>query len=320
MSEQENFGHGTEAGEVVKGVNLAGRTAIVTGGASGLGVETARALLQAGATVTLPVRSLDRGKEIANGLSDDTGNPNIAIAQMDLIDYASVRSFAEEFLANHDRLDILINNAGIMACPLARSPEGYESQFATNHLGHMLLTCKLAPALVKAAPARVVCLSSIGHRLSPIRFDDINFESTDYDKWVAYGQAKTANALFAVELNRRLSGKGVSAFSVHPGGIMTNLQRDMSDAEIKGMGWVDDDGNVREGFKTPAGGAATAVWAATSASLNDRGGEYCEDCHIAEPARDDVPFAGVQAHAQDAEAAKKLWAESEKMLGETFDV
>ncbi|WOF74847.1 oxidoreductase [Parvibaculaceae bacterium PLY_AMNH_Bact1] len=320
MSTQESFGHGTEAGEVVKGISLAGKTAIVTGGASGLGVETARALLQAGAAVTLPVRSLERGNEVAKNLSDATGNPNISIAEMDLIDYASVRSFAEGFLTTHDRLDILINNAGIMACPLARSPEGYESQFATNHLGHMLLTCKLAPALIKAAPARVVCLSSIGHRLSPIRFDDINFETTDYDKWVAYGQAKTANALFAVELNRRLSEKGVTAFSVHPGGIMTNLQRDMSDAEIKGMGWVDDEGNVREGFKTPAGGAATAVWAATSASLNDRGGEYCEDCHIAEPARDDVPFAGVQAHARDADAAKKLWAESEKMLGETFNL
>lgn len=319
MSEQKNFGHETEAGEVVKGISLAGKTAIVTGGASGLGIETARALLQAGATVTLPVRSLERGNEVAKNLSADTGNPNVSVAQMDLIDFGSVRAFAEGFLADHDRLDILINNAGIMACPLARSPEGYESQFATNHLGHMLLTCKLAPALVNAAPARVVCLSSIGHRLSPIRFDDINFETTDYDKWVAYGQAKTANALFAVELNRRLSGKGVSAFSVHPGGIMTNLQRDMSDAEIKGMGWVDDEGKVREGFKTPAGGAATAVWAATSASLNGKGGEYCEDCHIAEPARDDVPFAGVQAHAQDAEEARKLWTASEKMLGETFD-
>ncbi len=320
MSAQEDFGHGTEAGDVVKGVNLAGKTAIVTGGASGLGVETARALLQAGAAVTLPVRSPDKGAEVAKQLSEETGNPNVAIAQMDLIDYASVRSFAKSFLSDHDRLDILINNAGIMACPLARSPEGYESQFATNHLGHMLLTCKLAPALEKATPARVVCLSSIGHRLSPIRFDDINFETTDYDKWIAYGQAKTANALFAVELNRRLSGKGVTAFSVHPGGIMTNLQRDMSDAEIKSMGWVDDDGNVREGFKTPAGGAATAVWAATNSSLNGRGGEYCEDCHIAEPAKDDVPFAGVQAYAQDAEAAKKLWAVSEGMLGEAFDL
>ena len=319
MSASEAFGHGTEAGDVVKGVSLAGKTAIVTGGASGLGVETARALLKAGAAVTLPVRSPERGAEVAKSLSEDTGNPNISVTQMDLIDYASVRAFTDAFLKDHDRLDILINNAGIMACPLARSPEGYESQFATNHLGHMLMTARLAPALIKAAPSRVVCLSSIGHRLSPIRFDDINFETTDYEKWTAYGQAKTANALFAVELNRRLSDKGVTAFSVHPGGIMTNLQRDMSDAEIKGMGWVDDEGNVREGFKTPAGGAATAVWAATSATLNGKGGEYCEDCHIAEPARDDVPFAGVQAHAQDADAAKKLWAVSEKMLGETFD-
>jgi len=313
------FGAGTQADEVVEGVNLSGKTAIVTGAASGLGTETARALLKAGAALTLPVRNLAKAKEVANDLASSTGNNQIHLEEMDLIDYASVRRFAASFLKREQKLDILINNAGIMACPLRRSPEGYESQFATNHLGHMLLTNLLVPALLKGAPARVVCLSSIGHRLSPIRFDDINFDTTPYDKWIAYGQAKTANALFALELNERLATKGVTAFSVHPGGIMTNLQRDMPDEEIRAMGWVDENGKVREGFKTPAGGAATAVWAATAASLNGHGGAYCEDCHIAEPARKDVPFAGVQAHAQDKEAAKQLWAVSEKMLGEAFN-
>ena len=242
MTNTAKFGHGTVATEVVEGIDLTGKTAIVTGAASGLGVETARALLKAGATLVLPVRSVERGQKIADELAADTGNANVSVAQMDLIDYPSVRRFAEDFLKTHNRLDLLINNAGIMACPLTRSVDGYESQFATNHLGHYLLTCLLAPALINAAPSRVVVLSSIGHRISSVRFDDINFETTDYEKWTAYGQAKSANALFALELNRRLAPKGVQAFSVHPGGIMTNLQRDMSDAEIKGMGWVDDDG------------------------------------------------------------------------------
>jgi NAD(P)-dependent dehydrogenase (short-subunit alcohol dehydrogenase family) len=320
MSTTQNFGHATQASEVVEGLDLSGKTAIVTGAASGLGVETARALLKAGATLVLPVRNADRGQKVADELSADTGNTNVTVEQMDLIDYPSVRRFAESFLKTHSRLDILINNAGIMACPLARSVDGYESQFATNHLGHFLLTALLAPALIKAAPARVVALSSIGHRISSVRFDDINFETTEYEKWTAYGQAKSANALFALELNRRLAPKGVKAFSVHPGGIMTNLQRDMSDAEIKSMGWVDDDGKPKEGFKTPAGGAATAVWAATTPDLENRGGEYCEDCHVAEPAREDVPFAGAFPHIQDPEAAKKLWSASEEMLGQKFDL
>ncbi|MEQ9520662.1 MAG: oxidoreductase [Parvibaculum sp.] len=314
----KEFGAKTEAGEIVQGVDLSGRTAIVTGAASGLGVETARALLTAGAALTMPVRDLAKGDSVAKELAKSTGNDKIHVAQMDLSDYDSVRRFAADFLKRESKLNILINNAGIMACPLRRSPQGYESQFATNHLGHMLLTGLLVPALIKAAPARVVCLSSIGHRRSPVLFDDINFDTTPYDKWVAYGQAKTANALFAVELNARLSAKGVNAFSVHPGGIMTNLQRDMPDAEIRAMGWVDENGKPVEGFKTPAGGAATAVWAATSPSLKGHGGEYCEDCHIAEPARKDVPYSGVQAYAQDKDAAKKLWAVSEKMLGEHF--
>lgn len=319
MTNARQFGHGTQALETVAGLDLSGRTAIVTGAASGLGVETARALATAGAALVLPVRSLERGQAVADELKAQTGNNEISVAQMDLIDYASVRRFTDDFLSNHDTLNILINNAGIMACPLARSIEGYESQFATNHLGHMLLTCRLAPALKKGAPSRVVALSSIGHRRSPVVFDDINFEARSYDKWDAYGQAKTANALFAVELNRRLAPQGVEAFSVHPGGIMTNLQRDMTHEEMDAMGWFDEDGNPRDGFKTPAGGAATATWAATAPELAGKGGVYCEDCTIAGPFNPDMPFMGVLPYAQDPEAAKRLWQVSEEMLGETFD-
>jgi NAD(P)-dependent dehydrogenase (short-subunit alcohol dehydrogenase family) len=314
------FGHGSEALDIIKGfeVDLKGKTAIVTGAASGLGVETARALAAAGASLVLPVRDVVRGEKVAEEIRASTGNPNISVSEMDLIDFDSVRAFVSRFLEDHDELHILINNAGVMATPLRRSPEGYEGQFATNHLGHFLLSGLLIPALKAGAPSRVVALSSIGHRISPVVFSDIHFKERDYEKWLAYGQAKTANALFAVEFDKRLNRDGVHAYSVHPGGIMTNLQRDMSHEEINAMGWLDADGNPREGFKTPAGGAATAVWAATAPELEVHGGVYCEDCHIAEPVQDGIPFAGIHEHAQDPDQAARLWAVSEEMLGETF--
>ena len=311
------FGHGTQAEEVVKGIDLKGKTAIVTGGSSGIGVETARALARAGARVILPVRSRKAAEEIAADIQKTTGNNAIEVADMDLGDWPSARKFADAFVKRGIPLDILINNAGIMATPERRIMGNVESQFGTNHLGHMTMTCHLAPAFHKGT--RVVALSSIGHRRSPIKFDDPNFEKTPYDKWEAYGQAKTANALFAVELNRRLEPKGIFAYAVHPGGIMTNLQRDMSDAEIKAMGWIDEKtGKPREGFKTLSGGASTSLWAATSPLLAGGGGVYCEDCNVAAavPA-DDKTFAGVRPWAIDPDAAKRLWTLSEKMLGET---
>ncbi|HEX4302910.1 MAG TPA: oxidoreductase [Rhizomicrobium sp.] len=311
------FGHGTQAAEIVKGIDLKGKTAIVTGGSSGIGVETARALASAGARVILPVRSRKAGEEAAVDIRSSTGNGTVEVDDMDLADWASVRAFADAFVKRGLPLDILINNAGIMATPERRIMGHFESQFGTNHLGHMLLTCRLAPTLTKGG--RVVALSSIGHRRSPIKFDDPNFEKTPYDKWEAYGQSKTANALFAVELNRRLEPKGILAFAVHPGGIMTNLQRDMSEAEIKAMGWIDEKtGKPREGFKTPAGGASTALWCATSPLLT-AGGVYCEDCNVAQavPA-DDATFAGVRPWAIDPDAARRLWTLSETLLGESF--
>ena len=309
----------TQAEEVIAGVRLAGKTAIVTGAASGIGVETARALTAAGARVVMPVRSRDKGEAVAAEIRSSTGNVAVEVADMDLADFASVRAFADEFVRAGAPLYLLINNAGIMATPERRIMDGFESQFGTNHLGHMLLTCRLAPALLKGAPGRVVELSSIGHRRAPINFDDPNFQHHPYEKWEAYGQAKTANSLFAVGLNRRLEPRGVNAYAVHPGGIMTALQRDLSAAEIKAFGWVDDEGRVNDRFKTVSGGASTSVWCATSPMLAAGGGVYCEDCNIAAavPA-DDPSFAGVRPWAIDPDAAERLWTLSERLLGETF--
>ena len=313
------FGRDTQAPEVIKGIDLTGRTAIVTGGSSGIGIETVRTLASAGARVLMPVRSRAAGEKVAAEIRTSTGNDAIEVHDMDLADYASVRAFADRFVKTGAPLHILINNAGIMATPERRIMGNIESQFGTNHLGHMLLTCRLVPAMAKGA--RVVALSSVGHRRSPIKFDDPNFEKTKYEKWEAYGQSKTANVLFAIELNRRREPKGINAYAVHPGGIMTNLQRDMSKEEIKAMGWVDDEGNVREGFKTSAGGASTAIWCATSPLLAAGGGVYCEDCNIAQAVPADEPtFTGVRPWAIDPDAARRLWPISEKLLGETFAI
>jgi NAD(P)-dependent dehydrogenase (short-subunit alcohol dehydrogenase family) len=312
------FGHGSTALEVVADVDLTGKTAIVTGAASGIGVETARALAQAGAAVWMPVRNVVKGEAEAAHIRASTGNPHVYVALMDLIDPDSVRAFAQTFLATDAPLQILINNAGIMACPLARSAAGWESQFATNHMGHFLLTCLLVPALRHGAPARAVNLSSTGHKLSQVHFADPHFNSRPYDKWQAYGQAKTANVLFTVALDKRLRDHGVRAFAVHPGGIMTGLQKDLTFDEMNAMGWFDENGNPREGFKTVAGGAATAIWAATSPLLDGRGGEYLEDCNVAKMAAEGERISGVNAHALDAEAAERLWTLSEEMLDERF--
>jgi NAD(P)-dependent dehydrogenase (short-subunit alcohol dehydrogenase family) len=309
----------SQAGEVAKGVDLAGKTAIVTGAASGIGVETARALAGAGARVVMPVRSRAKAEAAAADIRASTGNSAVEVADMDLADYASVRRFAEAFVASGSPLHLLINNAGIMATPERRIMGGFESQFGTNHLGHMLLAGRLMPALLKGAPGRVVALSSIGHRRSGVNFEDPNFERRPYEKWEAYGQSKSANSLFAVGLNARLEGRGVAAYAVHPGGIMTELQRDLSQEEIRAFGWVDDQGRVNDRFKTIAGGASTAVWCATSPLLAGQGGVYCEDCDVAQAVgADDQSFAGVRPWAVDPEAAERLWSLSESLLGERF--
>lgn len=310
------FSHASTAAEVVEGIDLAGRAAIVTGASSGIGVETAAALAAAGAAVTLAVRDQSAGEAVAASLRERSGNQAVEVGRLDLADLASVRSFAEAWLAAHGALHVLIGNAGIMALPERRlGPAGWELQLATNHLGHHLLGVLLAPALRTGAPSRVVSLSSIGHRLSPFVADDPHFERRPYEKWPAYGQSKTANVLFAVGLTERLGAEGVHANAVHPGGIMTNLQRHMDPDEPRRMGWVDAEGKPRAGFKTVEQGAATAVWAATAPELDGVGGRYLEDCNEALPAGEAGEAAGVWPHALDPVAAEQLWALSTEAVG-----
>lgn len=310
-----NSGYGlrTEAVEALGGCDLTGKVAIVTGGYSGIGLETTKALAGAGAIVIVPARTMEKAQRALVDIA------NVEQAALDLADPASIDAFAGGFLSRTKKLDILINNAAIMASPLMRDARGYEAQFATNHLGHFQLTARLWPALKAADGARVVSLSSIGHRIAPPDLDDPNFERTEYNKWLAYGRAKSANALFAVGLDRRGQAHGVRAFAVHPGGIMTDLQRYMPREEQQAMGWIDEHGNVNDRFKTPSQGAATSVWCATNAQLEGKGGVYCEDCDIASavPA-DDKGFSGVRPWAIDPELADKLWALSERMIGARF--
>ncbi len=305
------FGYRSTAAEVIDGIDLSNRLAIVTGGYSGLGTERVKALVGAGAHVVVPARRRATAEEALDGVS------GIEIDELDLGDQASVRSFAERFLASGRSLDLLINNAGIMALPETRVGPGWEAQFATNHLGHYTLTNLLWPRLVAAGGARVVALSSRGHKRSGIRFDDLMFER-GYDRWEAYGQSKSANSLFAVQLDALGADAGVRAFAVHPGPIMTPLQRHLSPEFLKEAGWVDEEGNLSERFKTPEQGAATATWAATSPRLAGMGGVYCENCDIAEETVAGSPTAeesGVDAHAIDPEIASRLWAVSAELTG-----
>jgi NAD(P)-dependent dehydrogenase (short-subunit alcohol dehydrogenase family) len=305
------FGYRSTPAEVLAGIDLTGRVAIVTGGYSGLGLETVRGLAAAGAQVVVPARRPERAVEVLASIA------GAEVAALDLGDQASVRSFAEDFLAADRKIDILINNAAIMASPEARVGPGWESQFATNHLGHYTLTNLLWPALVRDGGGRVVALTSTGHKLSPIRFDDPQF-TTGYDKWKAYGQAKTADSLFAVQLDALGQDDGVRAFAVHPGGIMTELQRHLPREEMLAMGWFDESGTVNERFKTPEQGASTSTWAATAPMLAGMGGVYCEDCDIAEPTEIGSPEArirGVDAHAIDPDDAARLWTLSAELTG-----
>lgn len=307
------FGPRTTALEAVAGVDLKGANAIVTGASSGLGPQIVRALAAAGARVTAPVREPAKGRLALHGV------PNVTVAQMDLSDLASVRAFAEQWRAENGPLHILINNAGVMACPEERIGQGWERQLATNHFGHYALVSHLAPALQGAGGARVVSVSSLGHRLSPMRWDDPHFRTGGYDKWVAYGQSKTANSLFALGLDEVGARHGVRAFAVHPGGIMTELQRHLPREEMVAFGWMDEAGNVNPNFKNEEQGAATAVWAATSPMLSGRGGVYCEDCDIAQLAGpDSPPYAHVRPHAVYPGEARRLMSWTAEQTGLTI--
>ena len=306
------FGAKTTAQEGRAGVDLTRRLAVVTGGYSGIGTETTRALAAAGAHVVVPARRPGTAREALAGIE------GVEVAELDLGDLDSVAAFAEAFLASERSIDILIDSAAIMASPLMRVGPDWEAQFATNHLGHFALANRLWPALAADGGARVVSVASAGHRRSAIRWDDPHFETGAYDKWKAYGQAKTANALFALELDRLGADAGVHAFSLHPGGILTPLQRHLSREEMVGYGWVDEDGNPKPGveFKAPAQGAATSLWCATSAQLDGLGGVYCEDCDVAElvPADSDR-MGGVRPYAADPGEASRLWSLSAELTG-----
>ena len=307
------FGHGSTAREVLQDVDLAGRNYVVTGGYSGIGIETVRALASAGARIVVPARDPDRARAALEDVD------HVEVAAMDLADLGSVRAFARGFLESGRPLHGLVNNAGVMASPLTRVGPGWESQFAICHLGHFELTRQMEPALKAEGGARVVALSSTAHAICDIHWDDPHFLRHDYDKWQAYGQAKTADALFALGLDRRWRGEDVRAFSVHPGGIFTPLQRHLPDEEMVALGWKNADGSlpphVAALFKTPEQGAATTVWALTSPLLDGRGGLYCEDCDVARLADEQSQrWHHVRPWACSEEGADRLWAMSETMI------
>ncbi len=304
----------SEPVEILKGIDLHGRIAIVTGGYSGIGLETTRALVGAGARIILPVRRLDVAKRELQGLVGDSD-----LIEMNLAEPASVRRFADEFKKTGLALDILINNAGIMACPEMRTPNGWEMQFAVNQIGHFVLTTELMPIMEKTPGARLVTLSSTGHKISGIRWDDIHFKG-GYEKWPAYGQSKTACCLLAVEFDRRMKDKGVRGFGVHPGGIFTPLQRHLDKEEMVALGWLGADGEMSErakaAFKTPTQGAGTTLWCATQPALGKLGGVYCENCDVADMQGEGemARYVGVAPWAVETEDASRLWTETEKML------
>ena len=302
------FGARSTAAEVIAGIDLSGRRAIVTGAASGIGVETARALAGANAEVTLAVRSLEAGERVAAGITASTGNRRVLVAPLDLADKASIAALVAGWSGP---LHLLINNAGVSALPdLQLTSDGWEMQFATNHLGHFALALGLHDALASAGNARIVSLSSVGHKRSPVIFDDINFAARPYDPLIAYGQSKTANVLFAVEATRRWSGDGITANAVHPGTVAaTNLMRHipadvLADLRTSLMQTYKSDVE----FKTVEQGAATSVLVATSSQLEGVGGRYFEDCNEATVVEPGTPGVfGVAPFALDPEAAERLW-------------
>ncbi|ABG95226.1 probable oxidoreductase [Rhodococcus jostii RHA1] len=294
------FGAASTAAEVLEGIDLRGKRSIVTGASSGIGLETARALATAGADVTIAVRNPDAGRGVADDINTALGQERVAVRTLDLADLSSVHRFAEQW--GSTALDVLINNAGIMATPLGRTRSGWESQFATNHLGHFALANALHDALAHANGARIVSLSSRGHLSSDIVFDDINFDNREYDPWLAYGQSKTANVLFAVEATRRRAHDGITANALHPGGIWTNLTRHLPENVYNSLR-----ADPTAEYKSPQQGAATSVFVATSPLLRGIGGRYFEDSNQAVRYVGGPERVGVADYALNPESAQRLW-------------
>ena len=323
------FGRDTTTDEVLAGIDLSGRRVVITGAAGGLGRESARAMASRGARVTVAARSRQRADTAVNELRELLPDGHFEAGVVDLADFSSVRAFTDAFLSSHDRIDVLVNNAGVMACPFGHTADGFETQFGTNHLGHFLLTARLAPALFRSDSPRVVTLSSAGHSRADVDLVDPNFATASYNAWIAYGRSKTANALFARELARRAGPAGLLSFSVHPGAIVTELGRHLTEellievvadtrkraeaaAENEGRAEVDE-----LHFKTVEAGAATQVWAATAAELVDHNGAYLADCGLgvlgANPG-----VNGMLSYLLDDEHAAALWTLSEELVGESF--
>jgi NAD(P)-dependent dehydrogenase (short-subunit alcohol dehydrogenase family) len=325
-----SFGSTTTTDEVLDGVDLTGRRFVITGAASGLGRESARALAVHGADVVVLARNEERAAGAVTELASLVPDGRFEAGVVDLGDLESIRAFASSFLATHDAIDVLMNNAGVMATPFGRTVDGFETQFGTNHLGHFLLTALLAPAILAGDAPRVITLTSAGHSRADVDLDDPNFEHTEYSPWTAYGQSKTANALFARELARRGSSHGLLSFSVHPGGIITDLGRHLTDELINEMATFqkerseraakaagDEGGGTRIRFKSVEAGAATQVWAATTGDLADHNGAYLADCGLGVLGAD-PGVNGFLPYLLDDEHAAALWTLSEQLVGTTF--
>jgi NAD(P)-dependent dehydrogenase (short-subunit alcohol dehydrogenase family) len=293
---------------VLDGVDLTGRTILVTGGTTGLGYETAGSLARAGAAVVITARTHEKGAAAVRKLVDAAPGADITYAVLELASLASVRAFTDAFVSEHDRLDVLIANAGVMAAPEGRTEDGFELHFGTNFVGHFVLVGRLIPLLVASAPSRIVVLSSDGHRASDIVWDDVNFDDRAYVKMEAYGQSKTADVLHAVELDRRLAPFGVRALAVHPGMVGTDLGRNFTKDDIADLRQRAAAGGGLPALVGTDVGAATSVWAATATELADNGGTYFADCAVAEAAD----------YATDPHAARRLWAMAEQMTGEQY--
>jgi NAD(P)-dependent dehydrogenase (short-subunit alcohol dehydrogenase family) len=314
------FGSETTTDEVLAGADLSGMRVLITGASAGLGQETARAVAAHGGDVVLGVRDLAKGRRAAEPVraaANSTG-ARVDLREVDLANLASVRRFTDGVRGDYDRLDVIIANAGVMCTPEGRTDDGFEIQFGTNHLAHFVLVNRLRP-LLAGGPARIVNLSSGGHRFSDVVLDDVNFEHTPYNPWLAYGRSKTANILFAVELDRRGRAARQRACAVHPGMIATELGRYMTADTFTDMPLTREqrEGQMPE-FKSIPAGAATTVWSAFVAPADAIGGRYCEDCHVADAAADPTTRGGVNAYALDPDHARALWARSEELVGESF--
>ena len=315
----KTFGFESTTDEVLEGVNLSGKRILVTGVSAGLGVETARALVAHGATVVGTARDLSKAK----GALDAAMGPDarkVELVEADLASLKSVRKAADDLLAKKQPFDVIIANAGVMACPQGKTSDGFETQFGTNHLGHFVFVNKLVPLLKSGG--RIVTLSSAGHQISDVNLDDPNFERTEYQPFLGYGRSKTANILYAVALDKRLKSRGIRATSLHPGGIQTELGRHMTPelmAQLQArIAASKQAASFR--FKSVPQGAATQVWAAVVAPADAVGGHYCEDCHVCEVNDDTTSRAGVRSYALNAERAEALWRKSEEMVGERFSL